>query len=110
DDASTDATADLAARAGGPKINVIQAPPLPDGWTGKLAALQAGLAHVNQSAAVPDYIWFTDADIVHAPAVLMRLMSKASRDGCDLVSLMVRLNCVSAWERLLIPAFIFFFQ
>mgnify|MGYP000403615843 FL=1 len=28
----------------------------------------------------------------------------------DLVSLMVLLNCETPWERLLIPAFVFFFQ
>jgi hopene-associated glycosyltransferase HpnB len=110
DDASTDGTGEIAVRAGGGRVSLIQAPPLAEGWTGKLAALNAGLAHVNQSAAVPDYVWFTDADIVHAPPVLTRLISKAVNDGRDLVSLMVRLHCESPWERLLIPAFIFFFQ
>ena len=37
-------------------------------------------------------------------------MSKAEKAGLDLVSLMVLLHCKSAWERLLIPAFVYFFQ
>jgi hopene-associated glycosyltransferase HpnB len=51
----------------------------------------------------------TDADIVHAPDALGELAARAESGGFDLVSLMVRLNCRSVWERLLIPAFVFFF-
>jgi hopene-associated glycosyltransferase HpnB len=61
---------------------------------------------------VPDarYIWFTDADIEHDSGILRDLVSKAETGNLDLVSTMVRLHCTSPWERLLIPAFIFFFQ
>lgn len=37
-------------------------------------------------------------------------MRQAEARGCHLVSLMVRLRCESRWERLLIPAFVYFFQ
>ena len=103
DDASTDGTGDIARTF---PCEVIGAPPLQDGWTGKLSALNAGTAHVNGA----DFIWLTDADIVHAPETLTRLMTKAQNDHRDLVSLMVKLRCVTFWERLLIPAFVFFFQ
>ncbi|MHC5721245.1 MAG: glycosyltransferase, partial [Nostoc sp.] len=41
---------------------------------------------------------------------LRRLVAKAVQEDLDLVSVMVRLRCESFWEKLLIPAFVFFFQ
>jgi hopene-associated glycosyltransferase HpnB len=41
---------------------------------------------------------------------LSQLVNKAENDNLDLVSLMVLLRCQSFWEKLLIPAFVFFFQ
>ncbi len=110
DDASTDATAGLARAAAarhGDALEVIAAPPLEAGWTGKLWALNAGLARVGE---LPEFVWFTDADVVHPPGTLSQLVAKAEVDQRDLVSLMVKLHCISFWERLLIPAFVFFFQ
>ncbi len=111
DDASSDGTADAAragaARAGADdRLAIVSAPPLPPGWSGKLWAVHNGVA-----AAPADrrYVLLTDADIVHAPDALRRLVAKAE-SGLDLVSLMVRLHCASFAERLLIPAFVFFFQ
>jgi len=49
------------------RIRVISAPDLIGGWTGKLWALNAG---VKESAAVSEFYWFTDADVVHAPEAL----------------------------------------
>jgi hopene-associated glycosyltransferase HpnB len=111
DDASSDGTADAAragaARAGAAgRLSIVSAPPLPPGWSGKLWAVHNGVA------AAPDqrrYVLLTDADIAHAPDALRRLVAKAE-SGFDLVSLMVRLHCASFAERLLIPAFVFFFQ
>jgi hopene-associated glycosyltransferase HpnB len=57
----------------------------------------------------PDYFLLTDGDIVHDPGNLRELVSRCETEGYDLVSLMVRLHCRSLWERLLIPAFVFFF-
>jgi hopene-associated glycosyltransferase HpnB len=106
DDASTDDTAERARIAGAGRARVKTAPPLRAGWTGKLAALQAGIAE----AGTPDFYWFTDADVVHAPGTLRALVAQAETRGRDMVSLMVLLNAVRFWERLLIPAFVFFFQ
>ena len=106
DDASTDDTAVIARAAGDARLTVLAAPPLTAGWTGKLAALEAGVAAAGEVA----FLWFTDADIVHAPQVLRMLVAQAVQGRRDLVSLMVKLHCASVWERLLIPAFIFFFQ
>ncbi len=38
------------------------------------------------------------------------LVAKAEAEGLDLVSLMARLACTAPWERLLVPAFVYFFQ
>jgi hopene-associated glycosyltransferase HpnB len=55
------------------------------------------------------FLLLTDADIAHAPDVLARLVSLAQREDRDLVSVMARLHAESAWERLLVPAFVYFF-
>lgn len=111
DDGSTDDTA-AAARAADAtgRVTVISAPPLEAGWTGKLWALNAGLQHARENGLTPVYVWFTDADIVHPPETLSYLVARAVHKYRDLVSLMVRLHCRSSWERLLIPAFVYFFQ
>ena len=57
----------------------------------------------------PDYFLLTDADIVHGSGNLRELVSQCGPERYDLVSLMVRLHCRSLWEKLLIPAFVFFF-
>lgn len=111
DDGSTDGTADLArAAAPSERLSVLSAPPLMAGWTGKLWAMQTGLTRAASDGLSPIYFWFTDADIVHPPETLSRLVGRSVHRHRDLVSLMVRLHCRHAWERLLIPAFVYFFQ
>ncbi|HYU12366.1 MAG TPA: glycosyltransferase, partial [Stellaceae bacterium] len=112
DDRSSDGTAAAAraapAAAGADdRLTVVTAEQLPPGWTGKLWAVRLGVAIANRRH--PDYLLLTDADIVHAPANLGRLVAQAESGGYDLVSLMVHLHCRGFWERLLIPAFVFFF-
>ncbi len=112
DDHSEDATAQIARQAARElsaesRVNVCTAPALPPGWTGKLWALHEGVSHAD--AVAPTYYWFTDADIVHAPDTLQRLVARAERDHLDLASLMVLLQAKTLPERALIPAFLFFF-
>ncbi len=57
----------------------------------------------------PIYLWFTDADIVHAPDTLTRLVTRAEYQKLDLNSLMVLLRAETLPERFLIPPFLFFF-
>jgi hopene-associated glycosyltransferase HpnB len=114
DDGSEDGTRAIAERLsneaeGARRLEVIAARPLPAGWTGKLWAMAEGLAHARRTMPHAPYLLFTDADIAHAPDELARLVARAEADRLDLVSLMVRLRCESAWERLLIPPFVFFF-
>jgi hopene-associated glycosyltransferase HpnB len=112
DDHSDDGTAQIADRTAtetntASRIHVISAPELTGGWTGKLWALNAGV--MESAAAGHDFFWFTDADVVHTPDTLQRLVSRAAADELDLVSLMVLLRAETFAERLLIPAFLYFF-
>ncbi|MDR3423758.1 MAG: glycosyltransferase [Alphaproteobacteria bacterium] len=109
DDHSGDGTADIARQIAADhdqtdRLTVIAAPDLAKGWSGKVAAMNAG---VLQSSA--DMILFTDADIRHAPRHLAHLVVRAEAGKLDLVSRMVKLNGESVAEKLLIPAFVFFF-
>jgi hopene-associated glycosyltransferase HpnB len=115
DDGSRDGTAGAAERAAAAsghagRLRIVEARPPEPGWTGKMWAVAEGLAAADDSAPGAAFVWLTDADIAHAPGELRALAGKALGDGRDLVSLMVLLNCRSAIERLLIPAFVFFFQ
>ena len=118
------------------KIAILSAAPLPAGWAGKLWALNEGVIHslgstatlgcapttslspgvpttsrttVNNLCAAPNYYWFTDADITHAPGTLQHLVAAAEHNDLDLTSLMVLLQAKNLPERALIPAFLFFF-
>ncbi len=115
DDGSRDGTAGAAERAAAAsghagRLRIVEARPPEPGWTGKMWAVAEGLAAADDSAPGAAFVWLTDADIAHAPGELRALAGKALGDGRDLVSRMVLLNCRSAIERLLIPAFVFFFQ
>ncbi len=103
DDNSTDATAELAGSAA--KLKIIRLDSKPAGWSGKLWALHEGLA-----ASHAPIVLLTDADIVHQPAHLASLVAKLQGGQLDLLSEMVRLNCSSFAERMLVPAFVYFFQ
>jgi hopene-associated glycosyltransferase HpnB len=114
DDGSTDGTAGIARAAAerigaGDRLTILEGASLPAGWAGKLWAVEQGVRHAARHFAAP-YLLLTDADIEHDRNNLKRLVGKAESERLDLVSLMVRLHCTSRWERLLIPAFVFFFQ
>lgn len=112
DDNSDDETATLArsvadAKGAYARVTILQAAPLQPGWTGKLWALNQG---IEQAASLsPEYFWFTDADIVHAPDTLRRLVSRTESHRLAMSSLMVFLQAKTFPERLLIPPFLYFF-
>jgi hopene-associated glycosyltransferase HpnB len=54
-------------------------------------------------------VLFTDADIAWAPGTLRRLVAAAEADGLDLVSQMALLRTATGWERVVVPAFVYFF-
>ncbi|MYT28808.1 glycosyltransferase [Streptomyces sp. SID8354] len=112
DDGSTDGTGGLArelATAGGGLPLTVASPGEPEpGWTGKLWAVRHGIALARERTA-PEYLLLTDADIAHEPDSLRELVAAARSHGLDLVSQMARLRVVTGWERLIVPAFVFFF-
>ncbi len=118
DDGSTDSTAGIARQAAKGKttegkdrsFEIIAAPDLQPGWTGKLWAVHHGLGKAKEIASDAKYCLLADADIVLASDTLRRLVAKAERDNLALASLMARLQAKGQWGALLIPAFIYFFQ
>ena len=115
DDQSRDGTArvagDAAATLGAAdRLTVISGRSLPAGWTGKLWAQSQGVEAAEAAAQQPEYILFTDADIVYVPDELRKLVARARSGGTVLTSLMAKLRCESFAERMFVPAFIFFFQ
>lgn len=109
DDESTDGTGE-AVRAFGrtEKIEIVEGVSRPIGWMGKTWAMHQGVVFADAQGA-PDYFWFTDADIAHAPDNLRRLILRAEAGKLALASLMARLSTRTAVEHALIPAFVFFF-
>ncbi len=112
DDGSGDGTGalarELAAARGGLPLTVTSPGEPGPGWTGKLWALRHGIALARERSA-PDYLLLTDADIAHAPDSLRELVAAARSADLDLVSQMARLRVVTPWERLIVPAFVYFF-
>ncbi|XHM65957.1 glycosyltransferase [Streptomyces nigra] len=111
DDGSTDGTGELARRLarerGGLALTVDSPGEPPAGWTGKLWAVRHGIGLAR--ARDPEYLLLTDADIAHAPDSLRELVAAARTGGFDAVSQMARLRVDSPWERLVVPAFVYFF-
>ncbi|MFF4486514.1 glycosyltransferase [Streptomyces sp. NPDC001544] len=111
DDGSSDGTGELARelsrRHGGLPLTVDSPGEPPPGWTGKLWAVRHGIALAR--AREPEYLLLTDADIAHAPDSLRELVAAARTGDFDVVSQMARLRVESLWERLVVPAFVYFF-
>lgn len=107
DDQSSDDTRGAALRAAPPtlRLRVLPGQPLREGWAGKLWALEQGLAAVDRP-----YVLLIDADIELAPSTIPALLAHARATDATLVSLMAELHCATFWERLLSPAFVFFFK
>lgn len=106
-DSSTDDTAKIIDGLDSQILKLVNTPQLPDGWAGKMWALHNGIESAENKE--PDYYWLTDADILHGSNVLTNLVAHAENSQLELVSEMVRLRCNTFWEKLLTPAFIFYF-
>jgi hopene-associated glycosyltransferase HpnB len=103
DDQSTDATAQIAASYA--NTQVIGGKPLPSGWAGKLWALEQGKAEVRTPLTL-----LLDADIELRPGLLAALLRHKRAQGLHFVSLMADLRRTSFWDRLLLPAFVYYFK
>ncbi|WUV77994.1 glycosyltransferase [Streptomyces sp. NBC_01477] len=113
DDGSTDGTGDvareLAERHGGLPLTVSSPGEPPPGWTGKLWAVRHGVALARERTGA-EYLLLTDADIAHRPDSLRALAAAAVGADLDMVSQMARLRVETGWERLIVPAFVYFFS
>ena len=111
DDESSDGTAQLAVAlsrrlSGGPgRLRIVAADPAPPGWAGKVWAMASGA----RAAGNTDFLLFTDADIGYAQGTLTALVLAARGSGRVLVSQMALLRAHAFAERLLVPAFVYFF-
>lgn len=105
DDGSTDATPALAAEraAAEPRLSVIRAGPLPDGWGGKVHALHRGHEHLLEQGPTPAWLLSTDADTRHHPHLLARARAAADADGLDAVSVAGHQRVRGPAENLLTP-------
>jgi len=105
DDQSSDGTADLAQNSFRGNLRVLPGKELPAGWVGKLWALEQG-----RQAVTTELILLLDADIELDPGTIGALKAKSKTENLDLVSLMAELRMQTVWEKILSPAFIFFFK
>jgi hopene-associated glycosyltransferase HpnB len=70
-----------------------------------------GLAAAGQDGdnGAAGYVLFTDADIAWHQGALRNLVRAAEADDRDLVSQMALLRTATGWERVIVPAFVYFF-
>jgi hopene-associated glycosyltransferase HpnB len=105
DDHSEDATVAKAGQMRISNLRIIQSAPLPDGWSGKLWALEQG----RQRVTTP-YTLLLDADIRLARGTVKALREKMEQQGVPFISLMAMPSLSGCWDKLLMPAFIYFFK
>jgi hopene-associated glycosyltransferase HpnB len=105
DDHSEDGTAERALSVPGLNLEILHSEPLPDGWSGKLWALEQGIRRVRTR-----YTLLLDADIAVLPGALNSLLRQHERERASFLSVMARLRTESVWEKLLMPAFVYFFK
>lgn len=100
DDGSRDGTPAIIAEAArrDPRVRGLRVEGPPPGWTGKAYA-----AHRGAAAARGRWLWFTDADTVHAPEALARALGLAQAHGVSLLSATSRQLTGSLWERAVQP-------
>jgi glycosyltransferase involved in cell wall biosynthesis len=96
DDHSTDRTREIAESF--PKVQVIEARPLPESWTGKNNAVALGAREARAQ-----WLLFTDADTVHSPGSLARALAEAIQNKADMLSYSPEQVTVGFWELAVLP-------
>jgi glycosyltransferase involved in cell wall biosynthesis len=96
DDHSTDRTREIAASF--PAVRVIEAGPLPQGWTGKNNAVATAARHARG-----EWLLFTDADTVHLPGSLANAVREAQENAAELLSYSPEQIAITFWEMATLP-------
>ncbi|MFZ5556201.1 MAG: glycosyltransferase [Pseudomonadota bacterium] len=105
DDQSDDGTAALVAALGIPGLEVVRGKSTPPDWTGKTWAVQQGLGRVRTPLTL-----LLDADVKLEPGALAALRRRMTRERVALASLMAAPAMAGFWDKLLMPAFVYFFK
>jgi hopene-associated glycosyltransferase HpnB len=105
DDNSEDATVEKTRQMRISDLRIIRSLPLPPGWSGKLWALEQGRLYVRTR-----YTLLLDADIELTRGVIKALRDKMHRQGVPFISLMATPSMSGTWEKMLMPAFVYFFK
>jgi glycosyltransferase involved in cell wall biosynthesis len=100
DDRSTDRTAEIAQGFADrdTRVRLLRNDHLPPGWTGKTYVLDRAARE-----ATGRWLWFLDADTVHAPEFLGAMLEYARANRAALVSLLPELRCETFWEEIVQP-------
>jgi len=102
----TEAEGGAAAGTADRVLTVVAAGDRPAGWAGKVWAMSEG---VRATAAASEYFLFTDADIAYRPGTLSALARASAGGNFALLSQMALLRAATRWEKVLVPAFVYFF-
>jgi glycosyltransferase involved in cell wall biosynthesis len=98
DDHSTDRTREIAESFSDRAVRVLDAPQLPQGWSGKNNALVVGTR-----TAGGNWFLFTDADTIHLPGSLARALKEARDHHADMLSYSPEQIVVTFWEMATLP-------
>ncbi|MAZ46563.1 MAG: glycosyl transferase family 2 [Rickettsiales bacterium] len=90
------------------KHQIVRGKELPSGWSGKVWALKQAVDILKKKRI--EYYLFLDSDIILKKEIISEAINFLNKKKILMLSLMAKLNCSSKWEKLLIPAFIYFFQ
>jgi chlorobactene glucosyltransferase len=105
DDSSTDGTGDIVARIADEdsRVRLLHGKPLPEGWAGKPFA-----CHQLAQEARGSWLLFTDADTVHAPSMLRRVLGVALVSRAALISGFPYQRTTSLWQKTALPIMFYF--
>lgn len=83
-----------------PRVKVMRSAALPPDWRGKSWAM-----HQAAASATGNWLLLTDADVVHHPGILKTALAVAQKEKVDLLSILPHVECISFWERVVLPTF-----
>ncbi len=100
DDCSTDRTSDIVREMAGEdgRVRLIQGRPPAPGWLGKPHAIWQGVA-----ASSGEFLCFVDSDGELHPQCIRQALESMEEHRADLLTLGMRLECPSFWERAIQP-------